>query len=224
MSCSGDGVLLSPEEVHMFKALVVDDHPFIRASVKVLLGAEQFEIVAEAANGVEAVRLAREHAPDLILLDIAMPLLDGLEVISRISALGLPCKVLVLTSLEASFYAMRCMKAGAAGYVSKAGSLEELTRAIKVVKGGYSYFPLLSSSSVRAGDNQTSEHDLIEKLSDRELAILQQLARGFSNKEIGDSMLLSNKTISTYKTRLIEKLNVKSVVYLADFAKRNKLL
>lgn len=208
----------------MFNALVVDDHPFIRASVKVLLGAEQFEIVAEAANGVDAVRLAREHVPDLIMLDIAMPLLDGLEVIRRISALGLPSKILVLTSLEASFYAMRCMKAGASGYVSKAGSLEELTRAIKVIKDGYSYFPLLSNSSVRAADNQASEHELIGKLSDRELTILQQLARGFSNKEIGESMLLSNKTISTYKTRLIEKLNVKSVVYLAEFAKRNKLL
>ncbi|NMX63120.1 response regulator transcription factor [Pseudomonas sp. WS 5111] len=208
----------------MLKALVVDDHSFVRASVKLLVGAEQFEIVAEAANGVEAVRLAREHVPDLILLDIAMPLLDGLEVIGRISALGLPCKILVLTSMEASFYAMRCMKAGASGYVSKTGSLEELTRAIKAIKDGYSYFPLLSNSSVRAGDNQVSESDLIGQLSDRELTILQQLARGFSNKEIGDSMLLSNKTISTYKTRLIEKLNVKSVVYLAEFAKRNNLL
>jgi len=208
----------------MFKALVVDDHPFIRASVKALLGAEQFEIVAEAANGVEALHLAREYAPDLILLDIAMPLLDGLEVIGRITACGLPSKILVLTSLEASFYAMRCMKAGASGYVSKTGSLEELTRAIKVIMDGYSYFPLLAHSSVRAVDNQASEHDLIGQLSDRELTILQQLARGFSNKEIGDSMLLSNKTISTYKTRLIEKLNVKSVVYLADFAKRNNLL
>lgn len=208
----------------MFKALVVDDHPFIRASIKTLLQAEQFEIVAEAGNGVDAVHLAREHVPDLILLDIAMPLLDGLEVISRLSALGLPCKILVLTSLEASFYAWRCMNNGASGYVSKAGSLEELTRAIKAIMSGYSYFPVLANSSVRAGDNQVSEHELIRQLSNRELTILQQLARGFSNKEIGDSMLLSNKTISTYKTRLIEKLNVKSVVYLADFAKRNNLL
>ncbi|WP_277761069.1 response regulator transcription factor [Pseudomonas sp. A34-9] len=208
----------------MLKALVVDDHSFIRASVKMLLKAEMFEVIGEASNGVDAVQLARQHVPDLILLDIAMPLLDGLEVISRISALGLPSKILVLTSLEASFYAMRCMKAGASGYVSKAGSLEELTRAVKMIREGYSYFPLLSNTSVRASDNQASEREMIEKLSDRELTILQQLARGFSNKEIGDSMLLSNKTISTYKTRLIEKLNVKSVVYLAEFAKRNNLL
>lgn len=221
---AGDGVLLSPEEVRMFKALVVDDHSFIRMSVKTLLQAEHFEIVAEASNGVEAVHLTREHVPDLILLDISMPLLDGLEVISRIRALDLPCKILVLTSLEASFYAWRCMNAGASGYVSKASDLDDLTRAIKVIMGGYSYFPVLATSSVRQADNLSSEQELIRQLSNRELTILQQLARGFSNKEIGDSMLLSNKTISTYKTRLIEKLNVKSVVYLADFAKRNNLL
>lgn len=208
----------------MFKALVVDDHPFIRASVKTLLEAERFEIVAEADNGVDALHFAREYVPDLILLDISMPLLDGLDVISRIVNSGLPCKILVLTSLEASFYAWRCMNAGASGYVSKTGRLEELTRAIKAIMDGYSYFPVLVNSSVRAVDNQVNEPDLIRNLSNRELTILQQLARGFSNKEIGDAMLLSNKTISTYKTRLIEKLNVKSVVYLADFAKRNNLL
>lgn len=83
---------------------------------------------------------------------------------------------------------------------------------------------MLSNSSVRAVDSQASEQAMIRQLSNRELAILQQLARGFSNKEIGDAMLLSNKTISTYKSRLIEKLNVKSVVYLAEFAKRNSLI
>ncbi|WP_277589339.1 response regulator transcription factor [Pseudomonas chlororaphis] len=208
----------------MLKALVVDDHPFIRASVKMLLKAEQFEVVTEASNGVEALHQAREHVPDLILLDISMPLLDGLEVINRICALGLSSKILVLTSLEASFYAQRCMSAGAFGYVSKSSDLEELSRAIKVVMGGYTYFPVLSNSSVRAVDGQASEQAMIRQLSNRELAILQQLARGFSNKEIGDAMLLSNKTISTYKSRLIEKLNVKSVVYLAEFAKRNSLI
>ena len=82
----------------------------------------------------------------------------------------------------------------------------------------------MATSSVRRSDVETTDLELIQTLSDRELTILQQLAMGLSNKEIGDSMLLSNKTISTYKTRLIEKLNVKSVVYLADFAKRNNLI
>lgn len=208
----------------MFKALVVDDHPFIRSSVKMLLKQEQFEVVAEADNGADAVQLAREHSPDLIILDIAMPKLDGLEVISRISALNLKSKILVLTSQSALFYSMRCMKAGAAGYISKTNDLDELVKAIKAVMDGYTFFPNLATSSVRRSDVQATDLELIQSLSDRELTILQQLSNGLTNKEIGDAMLLSNKTISTYKTRLIEKLNVKSVVYLADFAKRNNLI
>lgn len=208
----------------MLKALVVDDHPFIRASVKVVLASAGFTVVAEASNGVEALQLARQHVPEIILLDISMPLLDGVGVIERVANLRLPCKILVLTGLEPAFYAQRCMRAGAHGYISKSDDLKELSRAIKVIMDGYTHFPILASSSVRGIDVSSTEQDLVEKLSNRELAVLQQLARGFSNKEIGEAMLLSNKTVSNYKNRLIEKLNVKSLIYLADFAKRNKLI
>ncbi|MGY2214911.1 response regulator transcription factor [Pseudomonas sp. P7758] len=208
----------------MYTALVVDDHPFIRSSVKMLLSQVQFEVVAEADNGADAVQLAREHVPDLIILDIGMPKLDGLEVLNRIASLRLPSKILVFTSQSALFYSMRCMKAGAAGFISKTNDMEEVTKAIKAVMDGYTFFPNLAHSSVRRSDLEATDHDLIQNLSDRELTILQQLSQGLTNKEIGDAMLISNKTVSTYKTRLIEKLNVKSVVYLADFAKRNNLI
>ena len=208
----------------MYKALIVGDRPFIRSSVRVLLEQEHFAVVAEAGNGADAVQLAREHVPDLVLLDITMPKLDGLEVISRISALRLPIRILVLTSQAPQFYAMRCMKAGAAGYLCKTDDVGELRKAIAAVMHGYTFFPNLADSSVRRSDGQTSELELIQSLTDRELSILQQLSNGLSNKQIAEAMLLSSKTVSTYKTRLIEKLNVKSVVYLADFAKRNNLL
>ena len=208
----------------MYTALVVDDHPFIRSSVKMLLSQVQFEVVAEADNGADAVQLAREHVPDLIILDIGMPKLDGLEVLNRIASLRLPSKILVFTSQSALFYSMRCMKAGAAGFISKTNDMEEVTKAINAVMDGYTFFPNLAHSSVRRSDLEATDHELIQNLSDRELTILQQLSQGLTNKEIGDAMLISNKTVSTYKTRLIEKLNVKSVVYLADFAKRNNLI
>ncbi|AZD87479.1 Two-component transcriptional response regulator, LuxR family [Pseudomonas chlororaphis subsp. aureofaciens] len=208
----------------MQKALVVDDHPFIRSTVKMLLKQEGFEVVAETDNGVDAVQLAREHRPELILLDIAMPRMDGLEVLGRITALGLSGKILILTSQSPLYYSARCMKAGAAGYISKVDDLSELVKGIKAVMSGYLYFPNLAVSSVRRSDSEASEQAMIQSLSDRELSILQQLAQGMSNKDIGESMLLSSKTVSTYKTRLIEKLNMKSVVYLADFAKRNHLI
>jgi two-component system response regulator EvgA len=208
----------------MQTALVIDDHPFIRSTVKMLLKQESFDVVAETDNGVDGVQLAREHHPDLILLDISMPKMDGLEVLGRITDLGLTSKVLVLTSQSPLFFSSRCMKAGAAGYVSKVDDLSELIKGIKAVMSGYMYFPNVSGSSVRRSDTDATEQSLIQSLSDRELTILQQLAQGLGNKEIGEAMQLSSKTISTYKARVIEKLNMKSVVSLADFAKRNHLV
>ncbi|OFW93729.1 MAG: DNA-binding response regulator [Acinetobacter sp. RIFCSPHIGHO2_12_41_5] len=208
----------------MYKAIVVDDHPFIRASVKMLLTQEGVEVIAEADNGADAVQLARELLPNLIVLDIAIPKLDGIEVISRITALNLPIKILVLTSQAPEYFSMRCMKAGATGYVSKNNDLNELSKALNAMTSGYTYFPDLKTNSVRKSDIDSSEAERIASLSDRELIVLQQIARGLSNKEIGETMLLSNKTISTYKARLTEKLKVKTVVDLADLVKRNNLI
>ncbi|MDF9618785.1 response regulator transcription factor [Pseudomonas entomophila] len=208
----------------MHSVLIVDDHPFIRSAARMLLQQEQFDIVGETDNGVDALQLARQHLPDLILLDIAIPKMDGLEVLNRIAELQLPAKILVLTSRPVASYAMRCMKAGAAGYVSKAEDLNELVKAIRAIMSGYTFFPNLAANSVRRSDMEASEQDLIRRLSDRELSILQKLATGFSNNEIAEVMHVSNKTVSTYKKRIIEKLNVKSLVYLAEFAKRNDLV
>ena len=189
-----------------------------------MLSGQSFKVVGEAKDGVEAVQMARDYAADLIILDISMPGLDGLEVISRIRGSGVTSRILILTSLPALFYSQRCMKAGADGFVTKSQDLNELLRAIKAIMSGYMFFPNLKISSVRNSDSTLSEAEMIQRLSDRELTILQQLARGLSNKQIAEDMMLSSKTISTYKARLIEKLNMKSVVYLADFAKRNQLI
>ena len=206
------------------KVLIADDHSLIRSAMKVLMESQGYDVVAEAANGTDTVQLARLHQVDLIVLDLTMPGLDGLEVINRIRASGLGTRILVLTSQSPLFYSQRCMKAGAAGFFTKSQDLTELLRAVKVIMDGYTFFPYLAASSVRNSDANMSDVELIQHLSARELYILQQLARGLSNKKIAEDMILSSKTISTYKARLIEKLNIKSVVYLADFAKRNDLI
>ncbi len=206
------------------KVLIADDHSLIRSAMKSLMESQGYVVVAEAANGTDTVQLARQHDVDLIILDITMPGLDGLEVINRIRASGLETRILVLTSQSPLFYSQRCMKAGAAGFITKSQDLTELLRAVKVIMDGYTFFPYLAASSVRNSDATMSDVELIQHLSARELYILQQLARGLSNKKIAEDMILSSKTISTYKARLIEKLNIKSVVYLADFAKRNDLI
>lgn len=208
----------------MYKVLIVDDHPVIRFAVKALLMGEGHEIVGEAGNGAQAIQMARELEPDLLILDIGMPKLDGLEVISRLHVMLPSLKIVVLTSQSPGFFSHRCMQAGAAGYVYKSEELDELSSAVRAVMKGYNYFPNLSFSSVCTTDTEVSEADLVARLSDRELSVLQQLARGLSNKEIGDILMLSNKTISTHKTNILEKLNAQSVIELAELAKRHSLI
>ena len=204
----------------MRKALIVDDHPFIRRIVRLVLENANFQIAAETDNGATALDLAREHLPHLIVLDLSMPKLDGLEVLKRLHILGLPIKVLVLTSKGSAFFADRCIRAGAIGFIEKTEDVDALTKAINVVMSGRVY---LNDCDVELSPEYTDQQ-LIKTLSDRELRTLQYLVCGFSNKKISQVMLLSEKTVSTYKTRVLQKLNIKSVVYLAEFAERNNLI
>ncbi|AHG21014.1 LuxR family transcriptional regulator [Chania multitudinisentens RB-25] len=208
----------------MKKVVVVDDHPVVRLAIGMLLQREGYTVVAETDNGIEAVRLARELQPELMILDIGLPKLDGLGVIASLNQYELPIKVLVLTTQPANLYSMRCMQAGAVGYVSKNEDLSDLIAALKAIGAGYTYFPNLSFSSVHKGDIQADEHTRLNLLSNREMAVLRLLAVGRSNKEIGDEMALSNKTISTYKVRIMEKLQVQTLVDLVDIAKRHTLV
>ena len=208
----------------MPRALVADPHPLIRASIRNLLQQENFKAVQEASNGVQALSLAREAPPDLIILDIAIPKLDGFEVIRRLASFGVNSKILVVTALSPILYAPRCMNVGASGFVSKVYDLNTVSKAIATTMSGYTFFPNLMSSSASSPDTQSTDSSMISELSDRELLVLQKLSQGYSNKEIGEVMFLSNKTISAYKTRISEKLKLKSVVAFADFAKKNGLI
>jgi len=199
--------------VYKARALVVDDHPFIRTSVCMQLRMDKLEVVGQADNGIDAVAMTRDRKPDVVVLDLLLPGLDGLEVITRIKMMTCPAKVVVLTSQLTENFSLRCMKAGASGFVSKTEDLKILSTAIMAVLDGYTYFPDVALSSVNRRELEASEPYLLGTLTNRELIILQHLARG-----------LSNKTISTYKTRLIEKLKVGSVIDMADIARRNGLV
>ncbi|WP_263262805.1 response regulator transcription factor [Pseudomonas sp. RIT-PI-S] len=209
----------------MNKVLIVDDHPVIRLAVRMLMERHGYDVVGETDNGADALQLAREARPDIVILDIGIPKLDGLEVIARLTAGSIAhMRVLVLTSQAPGHFSMRCMQAGAAGYVCKQQDLTELLSAIKAVLSGYSYFPNQALHPVRTNMGNVSEKELVQRLSSREMMVLQQLALGRSNKQIADAMLLSNKTVSTYKTRLLMKLNAKSLVDLVEVAQRNGII
>lgn len=207
----------------MSRILIVDDHPVIRMAMKMLLEAEGHQIVGDTDNGVDAISLGRELKPDLVILDIGIPRLDGLEVISRLMVLALPLKILVLTGQSASLFALRSMQAGVAGFVCKQGGLAELVTAVNAVASGYSYFPSSAMRPVQQGA-YSDDVELLGRLSDREVSVLQYLSQGYSNKQISEQMFISNKTVSTYKARLLLKLNAGSLVDLIEFAKRNTLI
>ena len=168
----------------MGKVIIVDDHPVIRLAVKLLLEREGHILVGETDNGVDALTLIRNQRPDLVILDIGIPKIDGLEVLARISTLKPRPRVLILTSQPADLLAFRCMKAGAAGFVTKGDNLEELQRAVWAALSGYSFFPTDILSTVNPTISNSSEHAMLNSLSDREIMVLQILAQGKSNKEI----------------------------------------
>ena len=208
----------------MTTVFIVDDHPVIRLAIRMLLEHEGYEIVGETDNGVDAMQMVRECVPDMIILDISIPKLDGLEVLARFNAMNSTLKTLVLTAQSPTLFAMRCMQSGAAGYVCKQEELSELVSAIKAVFSGYNYFPSQALTPERHEDGDCSEIELFKLVNDRELMVLQLFAQGKTNKEIAKGMFLSNKTVSTYKKRLMQKLKANSLVDLIELAKRNSLV
>ena len=208
----------------MKSALIVDDHPVVRAAIRVVLEAERFKVIHEASSAGEVMALMREHAPKLVVLDLKLPGHGGLEVLTRLKADDPACKVLIFTSQDPLHYQDRCLRAGAMGYVTKTNQLQQLHKAIQALMSGYSYFAALPDNANVASPLLSSEKQLIDQLSDRELSILEQLALGKPNKTIAEDMFLSYKTVSTYKTRLIKKLGVNTAVHLRDFARRNHLI
>ena len=208
----------------MSTVFIVDDHPVIRLAIRMLLEHEGYEIVGETDNGVDAMQMVRECVPDLIILDISIPKLDGLEVLARFSPMNSTLKTLVLTAQSPTLFAMRCMQSGAAGFVCKQEELSELVSAIKAVFSGYNYFPSQALTPEKNEDDNLSEIDLFKLVNDRELMVLKLFAQGKTNKEIATGMFLSNKTVSTYKKRLMQKLKANSLVDLIELAKRNALV
>ena len=203
----------------MTTVLVVDDHAIVRLALRMLLERERFTIVGEANNGIEAVQMARKLNPRIVIVDIGLPGLDGMEVIKRLQLLQPAPKIMVLTGQPTDLYVRRCLEAGIAAFVNKDEDLEAVMIALKAMLKGYSTFPEMAVNSNTLG----SEQERLSKLSNREMEVLRLLKEGWINKNIGVKMNLSAKTVSTYRGRIMEKLQVTSMVEMVDLAKRNGL-
>jgi two-component system invasion response regulator UvrY len=207
------------------KVLIVDDHPVLRRGLKEIL-AEEYKTLAvgEAQNGQEALRLVREQEWDIVVLDISMPGHNGIETLKEIRRLRPKLPVLILTSYPEEQYAVRVLKAGARGYLTKESAPEHLTAAIrKVIKDGYYVSPSLADVLALSLTGE-QERPLYEQLSDREFQVLCMIASGKTVSQIAAELFLSVKTISTYRARVLEKMRMKTNAELTHYAIRNKLI
>lgn len=195
------------------RVLICDDHTILREGIALLLNSQtDIEVVAEAVDGREAVDKAREHKPDVILMDIAMPLLNGLEATKQIRRDHPGARVLVLTMYESDEYVAQMLEAGAAGYVLKKVAGSELVYAIRAVYQGEAFlYPSITKRLVedylrRVESGQ--ERDTFDGLTDREREVLQLIAEGHTNKEIADLLNLSVRTVQNHRAHIMEKLGM----------------
>ena len=202
------------------RVLVVDDHPVVRKGISMCLARhEGLEIVGEAADGREAVHRARELQPDIVLMDINMPHMNGLAVTELLRREMPRVKVLVLSTHSNPDYVLRIIQSGAQGYVLKDATPEELVRAVEIVNRGEAYF---SSDVARVALNQfvrgSGDGPSASQLTHREREVLVQIAEGRSNKEIATHLGVGVRTIETHRERIMRKLDIHSVAGLTRFA------
>jgi DNA-binding NarL/FixJ family response regulator len=206
------------------RILLADDHKIIRDGLKLLVNEQpDMHVVGEAGNGREVLEKARELKPNVVVMDLSMPELNGLQATARLKEERPEIKVVALTVHEDESYLRQLCKAGAAGYVLKRSAGDELIQAIRTVaKGGLSFDPTLANralASQRAPSTAKGEPHAAE-LSEREKDVLIQLAWGYSNKEIAAKLRISVKTVETYKVRIGEKLGLRSRSGMVQYAMR----
>ena len=210
----------------MIKVLLADDHGIVRAGLRRLVEeSNEMEVVAEAADGRKAIQQVHKSHPDVVVVDISMPDMDGLEVISQLQSLYPKLPIIILTMYEEEQYVVRAIEAGAMGYLTKKSAPEQLVKAIRKVYAGYRYLTdeaaeLLALRVARG----TGGRSLLDSLSMRELQVLRRLALGHTNREIAESYHISIKTVDTYRSRLLKKLDLRNNAELSRFAIQNKLI
>lgn len=210
------------------RVLIADDHTIVRAGVRLLLEAEKdIEVVGEAVNGEDAIKLAESLRPDVILMDIAMPGINGMEATRKIRSRLPEIQIVVLTMHRSDEYFFEVLKAGASGYVLKGAETNELINAIQEVSRGEVFLhpemtkKLLQDYLHRMGKADFSDHPVLSK---REKQILHLLAEGFNTKEIADRLFVSPSTIHSHRTNLMKKLNLGSRHELVQYARKHGLI
>ncbi len=207
------------------RILIADDHPIVRAGFKLVISDTQDMTVAdEAANGQEVLNLIRKHDYDIVLLDISMPGRNGLEVLKDLKAEKPKLPVMILSIYPEEQYAVRALRAGASGYMTKASAPNELIAAIRKISQGGKYISASLAEKLTDYLDEDASKPLHEKLSDREYQVMLLIASGKTVSDIADELCLSVKTISTYRSHILEKMKLKNNAEITLYAVQNKLV
>jgi len=209
----------------MIKILIADDHAIVREGLKQVLAENRDMVVAaEASSGHEVIEKVRKNDYDLVVLDIAMPGRDGLDILKEIKNRKPKLPVLVLSMYPEEQYAVRILKAGASGYLTKESATEELVTAIQQISRGRKYVSPSLAEKLALDLEVDSGKPLHDTLSDREYQVMRMIASGKTLKKIAKELSLSEKTISTYRSRILEKMRMKNNAELTHYAIKNRLV
>ena len=204
--------------------MLVDDHAVVRMGFRMLLEtAADIKVIAEAENGEQAVKLYVEHQPDVVVMDITMPGIGGLEAIERIMSKDSAARILVLSAHEDSVHPKRVLNAGAMGYLTKRSAAEELIKAIRTVAGGKMYLEANIAQQM-AIQQLSGEKNPVDVLSDREFEVFMALAKGKTTNDIADTLCLSPRTVGTHLYNIKQKLNASNSAEIALIAMRSGLI
>jgi two-component system invasion response regulator UvrY len=209
----------------MIKILIADDHAIVREGLKQIVAEEQdMKVTGEAANSHELFELLEKQSWEIIVLDINMPGMSGLEALKEMKLRNIKTPVLILSMFSEDQYGLRAIKAGAAGYLKKVSAPTELVTAIRKIVGGGKYISHNLAEKLADVVDIDSKKSLHENLSDRELQIMCLISSGKSAEEIADELAISIHTVYTYRNRILEKMHLKSNVELTQYAIQNKLI
>lgn len=209
----------------MIRVVLADDHKMVRTGLKeILADTGDIEVVGEATNGQEVMARVRELPLDLLVLDMSMPGRSGIELIRQVKAEKASLRILVLSMHSEEQYAVRALKAGASGYLTKESAADELVAAIRRIAGGGAYVTPETAQRLALGLDAAGEGPPHKALSDREMQVFHMIAGGKSVSEVAGTLSLSVKTVSTHKTRIMQKLNVANQTELIRYAIRHNLI